>query len=141
MAEDGLTFDRLEWEARARFYLDTAQHWRLSNRVGYRRNRDTTGGFFDYDRWRWRGEIRYEREMVTLNATLSYSRYDYSEQRGDSTRELRAKGWWRGGLQFRWTLSEKASWLLTYEHEFSDSNLRVDSYRGNHISLSYDREF
>ena len=141
LVDDPLQFDRVVWEARVRFYLDEARRWRLSNRFGYRRNRDTTGGFFDYDRWRWRGELRYQKERFQFTSIVSYSHYDYFEQRGDMASELRSKGWWRGQLQCRLSVSEKASVVLAYEHEFSDSNLRVDSYRGNHVSLSYDREF
>lgn len=133
---NALRFRQHSIEAIYRRELDAARLWRFTLRAGWLRNQDNGQGYYDYDRGRMALDVRWRKKPWEIKLYSRASYYDYSVQTiAGVGSDLRAKGLLSAGLQVRRDL--KPGWyvVLRGEHEQSVSNLTVDRYVANLVSI------
>lgn len=121
-----LRFKRFETELEWKYDLDSIGNWWTRLDLGYRRNEDNGGGFFDYHRYAVEPSIGYTDEIWDLELGYTWRKYMYDMQffgidqieRRDSILFLR----------FAYRIDKNWTWFTEWESQIATSTDPSDEY-------------
>ncbi len=124
----------LEWE----YDIDEDGHWWTGVELGYRRNEDNGGGFFDYHRYSIGPTLGYEDDLWNVEVSYSYRKYFYELQffgtesliRDDSLLTFRIK----------YHVNDNWKWFGECESQIAGSSDPADEYEVFSIITGFDYE-
>ena len=123
-------------------HWDSERKWRSSTRAGLQLARDNASGFFDYNRYLIRQQLRYRASPWEVEGQARLSFYDFLVQR---TRSETGPETEKTLLSFQCRISreimENLGIYLLYEYAQSLSNREGDDYDSNKVGAGVDWEF
>lgn len=129
----------LEWKK----YFGTNREWRSRLRAEYRWTEDNGSGFQDYDAYRFRGDIRYEKGDWEYRADLNWGYYDYLVQRVDFdlNNKSRRRTQWGGSVKIAWEFWDRKKWYAQWLYDTTASTQRDNEFDANTWMTGVDWEF
>ncbi len=125
-----------------RHFWDAQHHWRSLTRLSYVNRQDNGSGFFDYRRYQFFEQLRFNNRNWEFKAQARISYYDYPVQTVSPTdADLRNKIHYQFNFRGERTLNKHLKLFLDYEHEFLTSNRDIDEFHANTVMLGVDLEF
>lgn len=110
------------------FYLDQNRYWRMKTKLGAMMNLDNGEGYFDYDRFLFKQQIRWKKDKWSITGNIHFSNYFYKKQPA-GTKKLQ-----RSSTDFSMQAGRKITdhWSVGMECEYlwSNSNDPLDQYEG-----------
>ncbi len=133
--EGTLRYGQHEWESIWKAHWDEKRHWRTTFRGGYLLSRDNGGGYFDYDRLHFGGQVRYSGDALEMRAEAKARWYSYPVQRADDLNGPRRR---RSDVTFLvrgdWKVRPGLRIFAQYDMEISDENVTAADYRSTSVS-------
>jgi len=137
-----LRFMQQEVEGHWRHYFDPDRRWQGEVGLGYQRNEDNGGGFYNYDRVQASLQLRWQSQPWTLRGSARLYYYDFNSQPVSATDpSIREKTTWTLRLRGERKLGEQWGVFAEYEFEQSVSNRETDEYSVNKVGAGVDWEF
>ena len=121
-----LVYLQNELSAESLHYWDAARHWRSVSRFSCMLNRDNGSGYFDYDRYLFREQLRWDNGKWTAKGTARIGWYFYKMQ--VVLNEKRERSY--AALDFRIERRIGTHWKIhmAAEKEWNVSNAPLDDY-------------
>lgn len=121
---------------------DADKHWSTTARFGLTTARDNGSGYYDYDRYRISGTVRYERKRWTLLIEGGVTWTDYLVQTVSETdSSLRYQHHLFASIRLEYLLWESLKWNAAFAYERSTGNLNADNYLVRTVSTGLEWEF
>ncbi|MDF7826557.1 hypothetical protein P4B35_21175 [Pontiellaceae bacterium B12227] len=109
-----------------RHYWDEAREWRSLSQLSVMMNRDNGSGYFDYDRVRFREQLRWDNEIWAVAGNARFGWYFYKQQTVGT--EKRDRSFLTLDLRIERCFGNHWALFASAEYEWNISNDPVDEY-------------
>ena len=142
IAGRGLEYDQYKAMLSWRHYLDARCLWKNTAKLGFIRNEDNGGGYYNYNKFSLSEQISYKDENWYAHIELRVSQYDYDFQpvayQSQTTRRITSVLW---NLRIERAIAKKLRLFTDFEHERLNSTLTAEAYQVNTITGGMIMEF
>lgn len=134
-----LTYLQNEADGEWQHYWDAARSWRSMTKLGFMANRDNGSGYFDYDHFFFREQIRWKEGPWVVEGSVRLGWYRYKKQRIDG--ELLYRSYTLADFRCERWFGEEWNLFCAGEHEWNQSNDPLDECRSWMVKFGVGYEF
>lgn len=134
-----LTYGQHKLAGEIRHYLDEARQWRSLSQLSVMMNRDNGSGYFDYDRIRFREQLRWDNGTWAIAGNARLGWYLYKLQSVGA--EKRDRSYLTLDLRIERRFGKHWALFARGEYEWNVSNDPVDEYNTWMVNSGVSYEF
>ena len=139
---ESLAYDQHEIALRVRHNWDQAKHWQTTSRLSYYLSQDNGSGYFDYDRYQFLQQVRFQAGKWELKSQVRLNYYHFPVQTvSEDDQSLRHRLTMAASARAQYQITKQLRVFTEYEYEQTWSNVDFDRYTVNSVSSGLDYEW